>query len=344
MSRFKTSDLELIRDTNRFNAIAKEWSQLWHNDPLATPFQSPEWLMPWWNNFAEGDLFVLALRRNHRLIALIPFYIFTDSENGKRQLLLLGTGTSDYLDGLFANEPMKRTGADVLDIVCECIRNHSTLWDVAYLQQLRSESPLLGLSEMLSPCSQRTPSEACSVLLTAEHQLPPKIAKNISYYLRKAQLLGKLEFRPARKETALSIFESLIVLHERRWQTQAKSGVFADKRVRQHHREAIPLLYHKGLLRLYILLLEGKVIAVFYGLADPPHRSNGRFYYYLSGFDPEYHFLSPGTLLLALVMDAARKEGKVAIDLLRGGEQYKKLWGTRFFQTYALEFRCPQSL
>jgi CelD/BcsL family acetyltransferase involved in cellulose biosynthesis len=88
--------------------------------------------------------------------------------------------------------------------------------------------------------------------------------------------------------------------------------------------------------------LEGKIIAVFYGMADPRQRKNRSIYYYLNGFDLEYKDLSPGTLLLALALEEARKEGAEGIDLLRGGEEYKELWGAEYRPTYALEYLAAQ--
>src|SRR5262245_47572097 len=104
MSRSNSLDVEIIRDTKGLHAIQNEWSQLWKEDARATPFQSPEWLLPWWNCFAEGKLFVIALRSHDRLIAFVPLYIYRRSQSGERQLLFLGAGTSDYLGGLFAHQ------------------------------------------------------------------------------------------------------------------------------------------------------------------------------------------------------------------------------------------------
>jgi CelD/BcsL family acetyltransferase involved in cellulose biosynthesis len=69
---------------------------------------------------------------------------------------------------------------------------------------------------------------------------------------------------------------------------------------------------------MYALHLSGKVIGVIYALADKPRQEKRSFYYYLSGFDPEFRFLSPGTLLLAGLVDEARNEGAIAVDFLRG--------------------------
>jgi CelD/BcsL family acetyltransferase involved in cellulose biosynthesis len=36
--------------------LVKPWRMLWAEDSQATPFQSPEWLLPWARQFARSDL------------------------------------------------------------------------------------------------------------------------------------------------------------------------------------------------------------------------------------------------------------------------------------------------
>jgi CelD/BcsL family acetyltransferase involved in cellulose biosynthesis len=44
---------------------------------------------------------------------------------------------------------------------------------------------------------------------------------------------------------------------------------------------------------------------------------------YNSGLDPGYQELSPGWALLGHLIRAAAEEGRRAVDLMRGGEDYK---------------------
>jgi CelD/BcsL family acetyltransferase involved in cellulose biosynthesis len=65
----------------------------------ATPFQSPDWLIPWWRHLGSGELRAVALYCGNKLTGLLPLY----SETGGNGSLLrfLGTGISDYLDCIF---------------------------------------------------------------------------------------------------------------------------------------------------------------------------------------------------------------------------------------------------
>jgi CelD/BcsL family acetyltransferase involved in cellulose biosynthesis len=52
-------------------------------------------------------------------------------------------------------------------------------------------------------------------------------------------------------------------------------------------------------------------------------------HYYLSGFDPAYERLGPGSLLIEHAMTFARHAGQRWFDFLRGSEPYKYGWGRR---------------
>jgi CelD/BcsL family acetyltransferase involved in cellulose biosynthesis len=55
--------------------------------------------------------------------------------------------------------------------------------------------------------------------------------------------------------------------------------------------------------------------------------------------------LRPGTLLLALAIEQAAREGVQTIDMLRGDEDYKKLWGAVWEATYGFErSRCEEAI
>ncbi len=57
------SSLTILRTTAELEALVPEWRTLWLQDPSATPFQCPEWLLPWWRQFAQPELYVLEFRR-----------------------------------------------------------------------------------------------------------------------------------------------------------------------------------------------------------------------------------------------------------------------------------------
>jgi CelD/BcsL family acetyltransferase involved in cellulose biosynthesis len=63
-------DVQILEKLDAVEAIEPAWCDLWEQDPAATPFQSPDWLVPWMRHlWGGGRLRVLAIRDGNRLPA-----------------------------------------------------------------------------------------------------------------------------------------------------------------------------------------------------------------------------------------------------------------------------------
>jgi CelD/BcsL family acetyltransferase involved in cellulose biosynthesis len=312
--------VEVIEHGERLAELRPQWAELWRSDPAATPFQSPDWLLPWWKHVGDGALLSVAIHHGPLLAALLPAYVYTNPGSGSRQLLLLGAGTSDYLGGVF--HPELATPAAELCIVA--LAAHREQWDESWLSQLPELSPLLRLAASgLAP----VPTEPCMIA-----RIPPagrvtgKLRENLRYYRKRADRLGTLRFSTATGDTASAFFELLADLHAARWTSRGESGVLANPGVLAAHRESVPLLAARGLLRLHALSIDDRPAAVFYGLIDAGGRPQRSLYCYLTGFAPEFRDVSPGTLLLGYAVEQAAADGATVLDMLRGQEAYKRFW------------------
>ena len=331
-NRMQTApSLEVIRTTAAFEALVPQWIELWLKDTHAKPFQRPEWLLTWWHHFGQPDLYVLCLRQSGRLIGLLPLYVYADPQRNERQLLFLGAGTSDYLDGLFAPEC---TSTDVCKALVAL--SEEATWDVAHLTQLLPQSLLHSALSQLDPATVRSyPGESCShcsAMPIAE--LPRKLRADVRYFRNAAIGRGRLTLHLADAGTWEPALESLVTLHSARWQQANEPGVLADPAVLAWHREAIPALQAADCLRLYTLLQDTEPIAALYALIDPPTRATRTEYFYLIGYAPAHADLKPGILLTAMASEHAFTEGAHIIDMLRGDETYKKFWHVQETPTF----------
>src|SRR4051812_9598824 len=103
--------VDVLTATGDLVALRPEWEELWQRTPFATPFQSPHWLLSWWDQFGTEQPRAAVLRRDGQLAGLLPLYIL--DENGARKLLPLGAAMTDYCDALL--DPDVPSGsADVL--------------------------------------------------------------------------------------------------------------------------------------------------------------------------------------------------------------------------------------
>jgi CelD/BcsL family acetyltransferase involved in cellulose biosynthesis len=260
------------------------------------------WLVHWAEHFAGDNLLVFAMRApSGELSAVAPFYEYGST------LYLLGNGISDYLG--ICVEPDAGREAVALLSSCLCGRNLE-------LNQLPSSSPLTALAPT-------QPAEPCFVLDLAETpSIPARQLEKLRYYKRRAEKCGRIEIKTATSATVETALNDLFLLHQLRWSARDESGVLSDPVVESFHRAAARDFARTGNLRLYTLLLNKRSIGALYGFADSKSA-----WYYLSGFDPEFQQLSPGTILIGHAIDHSRSESHREFNFLRGAEPYKKAWG-----------------
>ena len=337
-----STTLRLIRQTAELEQICPAWQALWLVDPNATPIQHPSWLLPWWHSFGQPnlqpDLRVATLWQDGVLLALLPLYVLTQPAGG--QLLLLGAGTSDYLDAVVSPDC---TAEQLEDLLRGALREPG--WAEAHFTQLRPGSRLRAAVETLrAEGLAATPytGEPCSTCAASPvASLPHKLRADVRYFRNATLGLGKLLLQEAAADELGSTFDLLVRFHTERWQGRGEPGVLADPAVLRHHREALPALHAAGLLRLVRLELGGTPIAVLYSLIDPPTRPQRTQYLYLMGYAPEHSELRPGVLLTALCSERAAAEGVQTLDMLRGAESYKQFWRVEPRPTFGFAIQPP---
>jgi CelD/BcsL family acetyltransferase involved in cellulose biosynthesis len=321
-------EVEEISTTAGLAALEPEWWELWRASPAATPFQSPAWLLPWWRRFGTPDLLTLAVRRARRLIGLLPLYLYRDG--AVRKLLPVGIGISDYLDPLLDADG------------CAAAMAHLGRWahrfDRADLENQRPGSPLLQAKLPPPWRGDAHPGPCCPVLkLPAGRETLaraiPRMAK-LPYYGRRAARLGMVERVEATADNLPGLLDGMFTLHAARWATRGGPGVLADPAVRAFHCDTAPLLLAHDLLRLSGLRLDGRLVAVLYGLAD-----GRRLHAYLGGYDPALPHPGLGAMMLGRAIAAAVDEGLGELHFLRGREPYKYAWGAVDQPTWGLRLQ-----
>ena len=311
-----------VESTAEFEALVPEWQALWARCPEATPFQHPAWLLPWWRQFAPGALFSVAVRHAGRLVGLAPFYIEAGAYG--RRILPVGISLSDYLDVLLDPDFSQAAGRAIV----EHVQREAARWDGWDLEDLAPGAAAFGLPCPAGCVETSGEQHACPVL-----QLPTTLdALPGSLPARQLRHLRLARNRAARHGTVIlaredgpaagDVLEMLFRLHRSWWERRGESGLLVDERIPRFHREALPKLLETGMLRLYVLRIADRVAGVYYGL-----RHGGRAYAYISGFNPDFTFESPGTILFAHAIEEAVREGAREFDFLRGRETYKYTWG-----------------
>lgn len=314
-------DCEFVGSFLRLEELEEDWRELWSSLRDATPFQSPDWLLPWCKHYGEGQLFSFAFWDGGRLVGLAPLQIFRAARESTRKVFLLGTGNSDYMDALL--DPMWRTPC------CKSLerelKKRADHWDLCSLQRLRPRSPLL--DEITDPGGwtvESVPQVPCVALDLHDACYGARMLRRAQSYARKLHRVGRYTFECAQPATLDEFSSALERLHQERWREEGCRGALSTPRDRSFHREVARRFLNTKMLMFYGLRMAGQLIAVMYGF-----RVCNRVYSYLSGFDTEYARHSVGTISIGYAVERAMECGCHTFDFLQGKEAYKYRWGAR---------------
>lgn len=313
-----------VTTDSQLHSLSREWSCLWGRCRSVTPFQAPEWLLPWWTCFGNGDLWLLTVRLGATLIGIAPFFVMHRS--ALRVLTMMGTGLSDYAGVLIDDLQPSRV---VLDAIFAYICQHRARWTVGIFGNLPPESPLLssamwpGLhmkTNGIMPCPFLQLPASSAHLLKA---LRPKFRHNL---IRCKNNLIKeygrgASFERATDHTLPEYLEALQRLHKRRWPPGINQQAFDDNQVWLFHQNVARSFQTLGWLRFYGLRIGGTLIALAYCFVR-----GDRLFFYLTSFDKKLARFSPGTLLIWFAIEEAIREGLREYDFMRGTESYKYNW------------------
>ena len=191
------------------------------------------------------------------------------------------------------------------------------------LAQVEASSPLVELARAAS--WQISPAEKCPLLVlpSSWEEYVPSLGKNMREQIkrlpRKLERNFAVSYHLAQTESELQQgLDDLFRLHGKRWRARGQTGVLVLPRRQKFQRALCRDLLALGWLRLWTLRCDGRAVGslLFYFY-------NGRYSYFIGGFDPELSQWNIGTCLFAQVIKHAIGEGARDLDFLKGEETYK---------------------
>ncbi len=307
--------VEVIRDSARFMEFGSEWREFASQNCPPTTFQTPEWLTTWWAHFGSGDLRVMAFRQRGGLVGVMPGFLH--NWNGRRQLTLIGSGISDYLDPLFAPDYATYI---VIRIAQELERWPD--WEICNWQDLSFDTPLgvLGTVVPDTPCSVIHIEPSFDRFLASRSA---DLTRNLRRYREKAERIAPVTFEVtcAADETLIA---ALIELHGERWQKFGEPGMIEANGAKAFLRAIVRVLAERGWAMIFAVRFGGRIVAVLLALCN-----STTIFSYLSVFDPQYEKFGFERELLAQAIRYAHEKGYRKWNFLRGDEAYKFSWGAR---------------
>lgn len=305
------------------------WLDDWRCLAGGIPFRQPEWLLPWFRNFANESMelhVTIATDDEGRLRALVPLYFDRLSQS----LRLLGDGhvCSDYTGFLLDEHYLE---GNLVTLVVDYLLDDATdvsLWKKIHfeaidptdraLQLLRRE-----LTSRKANLLESNPANTWAVDLgDGWSNFLASVSKNSRKTFRKrAEELVNVRVRWVSDFRDFEeFFPILMDLHQRRRQSVGDAGCFADDRFGRFLREVALGLIARNQLQAFTLWLDEVPIA-----AEIGFRSRNRWFCYQSGIDPDYLEHEPGKLANIFILRDAEKFGIQYVDFLRGDEPYKQL-------------------
>ena len=171
--------------------------------------------------------------------------------------------------------------------------------------------------------------EACPVLSLPDswddyvRSLGKNMREQIKRYPKRLEKAHAVEYQMAQTSDEVRVaLDDLFRLHGKRWRARGQSGVLATPRRQAFHREVCEEFLKRDWLRLWTLRCDGRAACVLLSYAY-----EGRYSFFIGGFEPELMRLSVGTCLFAKVLSGAIEEGAREFDFLRGEEEYKYRFG-----------------
>jgi CelD/BcsL family acetyltransferase involved in cellulose biosynthesis len=329
--------VEEVTRIGDLEGLREEWTALCDRSPRATPFQRPEWLIPWWRAFPPGEPpWVLAVRKEGHLAALAPLLLYI--KDGERTVAFCGGGVSDYCD--VVTDPAEEDGA--VSALLSHLSSRRDRWEACDFEPVPAESPLLRLTP--AGIEARTePRDVCPVLDLPDGTgdlrdvVPTRQLSNLRKYRRKAETLGELRLETVDDRGWEELLEILIGFHVARRSETGQAGLLDAAGLTAFHGEVAAGFHARGALGLYALRLDARPLAALYGFHEKE-----TFYFYMQGFDSAWAKLSPGVMVVGGVVEDVVRRGARRLDFLRGREPYKYWWGARDRETFRRVMR-PQS-
>ena len=307
------SVFEIIEDLPRLEAIVPAWCALAEAVPTATPFQLPPWQLTWWRYFGSGELRVFAWWKENALVGLVPSFLH--KWEGRRQLTLIGTGISDYLEPLLL--PQAPQGLPQLRTYLQS----NTDWDLCHWQDLVADTPLHLLGGNLVEDTICTEVPLLGTFENFWQSRPKDLRRNLRRYSERATATAPVTLHVS-SQADDELLDALIHLHATRWEKRGESGTIAANHSADFLRDVAHQFAAHQMLRIFTVRFGGTVAALVLTFL---HRNT--VYSYISAFDPTHEILGFGRMLLYESFRYSFQQHYRAWNFCRGDERYKFSWG-----------------
>jgi len=295
--------------------LSTEWNELAKSS--RSPFLTSDWLQSWWQAFGKGDPKCLIARGGDGRLLAAAFLrvsrreasaaandhsgdwdILGESPAARRSVVeaLVDTGASGLTLG-----PMRRGPGS--ELVVDSLR-------AAGLRVHCEPGPLSPYTAL--------PVRPEDLLSSVSSNLRSQVRRN----RRALEREGELALRTVTQQPELdAALDAVLAVEASGWKTRNQTAITSDTRTEFLYRDFAHRAAARGWLRLHLLELDSKPIAVDYACAFA-----GAGFLIKTGFEESWASVSPGLVLRAAVLEQAILENLQEYDFLGGPDPYKLRW------------------
>ncbi len=305
--------------------LAEQWNRLAHSSKLS-PTADAIWMRCFWRAFGEmdEDLSLHCLYDGDELTAVLPF---------QRQGTVLRTWkgvmnkghTPYWMCALADGRP--DAGGEIIDHLLRSA-------EVIDLMRVRSDGPLR--TALLDATATRPVSvwwddvgaDAFIKLFSPWEEFvktfPKKVIGNIRRRRRILEKAGKLTFEINHGGDRLSeLVDECMELETRGWKSQSGTTILSNPVTKQFYHELAKEMSAAGRLAIYVLRLDGRMIAFEYCI-----RAQGKIDALKESYDPEWSRCSPSQVLRLNILQHEIEQGGIAGYHLGRPSQWKLRWAS----------------
>lgn len=296
------------------------WETLRARDPDRHLFSTPEWHRMWWEEFGDGkELLVLEMSEGDEVVGMVPLY--RKLEGSRRMLRFVGgIDLTDYLGPICAPEDRPRIAHGLISWLSD-----QDDWDELDAHNLpvpQHFAELLAERADVSRFELRLDQEETAALLRLPGDWDAYLAsldsKERHELKRKRRRIAR-DHPDTRMRTSSpdSLDADLKIFVDMHRGAEGMKGHFMRPEIATFF-ERIARGFSGNGLRIDFLEVGDSAVATTFGF-----EMGSRFYLYNSAYEPDAKRLSPGLILVSMLIEEYIGKGYEVFDFLRGPERYK---------------------
>jgi CelD/BcsL family acetyltransferase involved in cellulose biosynthesis len=311
--------------------LAREWEQLAARVG-ATPFLHPGFVMAWQHAFDDRPLLLATIRCAGKLVGALPLI--------RRGAVLASPADWHTPEtGVLARDEV--AASELARVVATARPRRISLAFLdgadASVQAFRGEVKRAGYQVLQRTLTNPPYLDIVGDWAAFESGMGSDVRANLRRRRRRLEERGTVTFDEEDGSSRLDrLFDEVVRVEGIGWKGDRGTAIGSRADTLRFYREIAGWAADRGWLRIHILRLDGRALAVSLAL-----RCDGIHFHLKMGYDPEYRQLAPGMLLMRELIHNAFTEGLRRVEMLGEDEAYKRVWCPETRERIALQAFAP---